>query len=113
MGNYVLRTPGDKCEHCKCGRLERIVVLPSIAESVFCLATLGLGGDGGSQYFKCSGCHSEYNTRYYDENAEEDKPLTWQDYKRMFITFICIGIMVIISYFVVFVLSYSLGLILS
>ncbi len=94
-GKYISRFPGEKCEKCKKGYLERIIVPPTGAESIFCFVTLGLGGDGGSQYFKCSNCHKEYSNSYYDFQAEPDKPMTWEERKRtiiLLIMFSCAGI---------------------
>lgn len=80
MGKYRNRISGEKCEKCKVGFIERIVIQPTAGESIFCLVTLGLGGDGGSQHFKCSNCHTEYDNTIYDETLAEDKPYTVKDY---------------------------------
>ena len=50
-----------KCTKCKKGYIKKIDVAPTVAEGIFCVATLGLGGDGGSSYHECQNCFARFN----------------------------------------------------
>lgn len=50
-----------KCPDCKKGNIKRIDVAPTVAEGLFCIATLGLGGDGGSTYYECQHCFVRFS----------------------------------------------------
>lgn len=50
-----------ECPECKKGNIKRIDVAPSVVESVLSIATLGLGGDGGSTHYECQHCFERFD----------------------------------------------------